>query len=73
MLNPKYPAPPHEKQAPAVEKTLKTFDVLDFEVFSNQKWDRLQRRARADRDEDRRPTHPVVLVPGHTPGCASAG
>jgi predicted ester cyclase len=24
-----------------VEKNLKTFDTLDFDVFSNQKWDRL--------------------------------
>src|SRR2546422_11764716 len=30
-----------EAQAPAVEGNLKTFDVLDFDVFSNQKWDRL--------------------------------
>jgi len=35
------PPPPHQKQAPAVEKTLKIFDTLDFDVFSNQKWDRL--------------------------------
>ena len=33
---PKFPPPPHEKQAPAVEKHLKTFDTLDFDVFSNQ-------------------------------------
>ena len=39
--HPRYPAPPHERQAPEVEKHLKTFDVLDFDVFSNQKWDRL--------------------------------
>ena len=39
--NPQYPAPPHEKQAPAVEKYLRTFDALDFDVFSNQKWERL--------------------------------
>ena len=38
---PKYPAPAHEQQAPAVEGHLKTFDTLDFDVFSNQKWDRL--------------------------------
>src|SRR3989454_8064284 len=30
-----------ERQAPAVERNLKVFDVLDFDVFSNQKWDRL--------------------------------
>jgi hypothetical protein len=35
------PPPPHQKQAPAVEKSLKIFDTLDFDVFSNQKWDRL--------------------------------
>jgi predicted ester cyclase len=35
------PPPPPQKQAPEVEKNLKTFDTLDFDVFSNQKWDRL--------------------------------
>ena len=35
------PPPPAQKQAPGVEKRLKVFDVLDFDVFSNQKWDRL--------------------------------
>ena len=35
------PAPKHEVQAPAVERHLKVFDVLDFDVFTNQKWDRL--------------------------------
>src|SRR5262245_60738748 len=39
--HPMYPPPPHEKQAPDVEKNLTVFDVLDFDVFSNQKWDRL--------------------------------
>ena len=39
--NPTTPAPAHERQAPAVERNLKVFDVLDFDVFSNQKWDRL--------------------------------
>lgn len=38
---PQYPPPPPEQQAPAVERNLKTFDVLDFDVFSNQQWDRL--------------------------------
>jgi hypothetical protein len=38
---PAYPAPAHEKQAPNVERHLKTFDTLDFDVFSNQKWERL--------------------------------
>ena len=38
---PKYPAPAHETQPPAVESHLKTFDVLDFDVFSGQKWARL--------------------------------
>lgn len=39
--NPPTPAPAHEAQAPDVEKNLKVFDTLDFDVFSNQKWDRL--------------------------------
>src|SRR5437667_8748716 len=39
--NPTTTPPPHEKQAPAVEKNLKVFDTLDFDVFSNQKWNRL--------------------------------
>jgi predicted ester cyclase len=39
---PTTPAPAPEAQAPAVETHLKTFDTLDFDVFSNQKWDRLQ-------------------------------
>lgn len=38
---PATPAPKPERQAPNVEKHLKTFDTLDFDVFSNQKWDRL--------------------------------
>ena len=40
-LKPQFPPPAAEKQAPAVEKKLKTFDELDFDVFSNQKWERL--------------------------------
>ncbi|BDT69538.1 hypothetical protein os1_37290 [Comamonadaceae bacterium OS-1] len=40
--NPTTPPPAHEHQAPSVEKKLKTFDTLDFDVFSNQKWDRLR-------------------------------
>ena len=40
--NPATPAPKHEKQAPKVERKLKVFDTLDFDVFSNQKWDRLK-------------------------------
>jgi SnoaL-like polyketide cyclase len=40
--NPPTPAPPHERQGPKVERNLKVFDNLDFDVFSNQKWDRLQ-------------------------------
>lgn len=40
--NPATPAPKHEKQAPKVERNLKVFDTLDFDVFSNQKWDRLK-------------------------------
>src|SRR5438874_13284867 len=39
---PQFPPPKPEVQPPAVESKLKTFDVLDFDVFSNQKWDRLQ-------------------------------
>src|SRR5438132_8389392 len=39
--HPMYPPPVHEKQASAVEKNLKIFDTLDFDVFSNQKWERL--------------------------------
>jgi SnoaL-like polyketide cyclase len=39
---PATPAPAVEAQAPDVEKNLKVFDTLDFDVFSNQKWDRLQ-------------------------------
>ena len=42
VLKPKTPPPAHERQAPAVEKNLRTFDVLDFDVFSTQKWARLQ-------------------------------
>ncbi len=39
---PQFPPPQPEVQPPAVESHLKTLDVLDFDVFSNQKWDRLQ-------------------------------
>ena len=46
--HPATPAPPHEKQAPAVEKNLKVFDTLDFDVFSNQKWNRLKESHAAD-------------------------
>jgi SnoaL-like polyketide cyclase len=38
---PTTPAPAPEAQAPDVEKNLKVFDTLDFDVFSNQKWNRL--------------------------------
>jgi hypothetical protein len=38
---PTTPPPKPQRQAPKVEKHLKTFDTLDFDVFSNQKWDRL--------------------------------
>lgn len=41
VLHPEYPPPAAERQHPAVERNLKTFDALDFDVFSNQKWDRL--------------------------------
>ena len=40
--NPETPAPAPEVQAPDVEAKLKTFDNLDFDVFSNQKWERLK-------------------------------
>src|ERR1044072_9491488 len=39
--NPATPAPAPAAQAPEVESNLKIFDTLDFDVFSNQKWDRL--------------------------------
>lgn len=39
--NPLTPPPAPEAQAPDVEKNLQVFDTLDFDVFSNQKWDRL--------------------------------
>ncbi len=32
---------PLKKETDAVEENLKTFDELDFDVFSNQQWDRL--------------------------------
>jgi len=46
--NPKFPPPPHERQQPQVERKLKIFDTLDFDVFSNQKWDRLGESHAAD-------------------------
>jgi hypothetical protein len=39
--NPRTPAPKHEQQAPVVERHLRKFDTLDFNVFSHQKWERL--------------------------------
>ena len=39
--NPQTLAPPHEPQAADVEQRLQVFDTLDFDVFTNQKWDRL--------------------------------
>jgi hypothetical protein len=39
--SPTTPPPKPERQAPKVERNLKKFDTLDFDVFSNQKWDRL--------------------------------
>jgi len=45
--HPQFPPPAPEVQAPPVEAHLKLFDVLDFDVFSNQKWDRL-RESHAD-------------------------
>ena len=41
-IKPATPAPAPEVQAPDLEKNLKVFDTLDFDVFSNQKWDRLK-------------------------------
>ena len=38
---PQFPPPVHEKQAPEVERNLRTFDTLDFDVLANQKWNRL--------------------------------
>jgi SnoaL-like polyketide cyclase len=46
--NPKSPPPPHERQQPRVERKLEIFDTLDFDVFSNQKWDRLGESHAAD-------------------------
>ena len=40
-LNPQTPPPAPEAQAPGVEANLAVFDRLDFDVFSNQKWDEL--------------------------------
>lgn len=40
-VSPVTPPPAAEAQAPDVEKNLKVFDTLDFDVFTNQKWDRL--------------------------------
>lgn len=40
-LSPAHPAPAPEVQAPEVEANLKVFDRLDFDVFSNRKWDEL--------------------------------
>lgn len=34
------PPAPHQVQAPAVEMHLTAFDALDFDAFSNQKWDK---------------------------------
>lgn len=39
--SPPTPPPAYERQAPLAEYHLKVFDMLDFEVFSNQKWSRL--------------------------------
>lgn len=40
--HPTTPPPAPEAQAPAVEQNLKIFDNLDFDIFSNQKWDRIK-------------------------------
>jgi hypothetical protein len=41
-------APPPREAADTVESHLATFDDLDFNVFSNQKWDELSRSHAAD-------------------------
>src|SRR5438046_10620343 len=46
--NPPTSPPPNEKQVPTVEKNLKVFDTRDFDVFSNQKWDRLKESHASD-------------------------
>src|SRR6202008_4090120 len=46
--HPPTPPPPHEPQAAPVEDRLKVFDTLDFDVFSNQKWDRLRESHASD-------------------------
>ncbi|MHB0962731.1 MAG: ester cyclase [Gemmatimonadaceae bacterium] len=46
--HPGHPAPAHERQPKSVERNLKTFDILDFEVFSNQRWDRFPESHAAD-------------------------
>lgn len=38
---PNFPPPTPQRQAPGVERNLKTFDTLDYEVFSGQQWTRL--------------------------------
>lgn len=39
--NPTTPPPKAERKAADVVKNLREFDTLDFDVFGNQKWDRL--------------------------------
>ena len=39
--NPATPPPAHETQPAEAEAHLKIFDTLDFDVFSNQRWERL--------------------------------
>jgi len=46
--NPGNPPPAPEAQDPSVEGNLEIFDTLDFDVFSNQKWDRLSESHSAD-------------------------
>ncbi len=45
---PETPPPPYETQEPAVEQNLEIFDTLDFDVFTNQQWDRLKESHSAD-------------------------
>lgn len=48
MQSPTRLTPKHDKQALKVERNLKIFDTLDFDVFSNPKWGRLKESHSAD-------------------------
>ena len=51
-------AKPAAKSGDLVAQHLKTFDELDYDVFSNAKWDRLH--------ESHAQQHPGALAHGHT-------